>query len=198
MLRLYDYHDSGNGYKVRLLLSQLGLPFDYVETDIIKGETRTPEFLALNPNGRIPVVVLEDGRRSPNPTPSCSTSPKARPSCRPTATRGREVLQWLFFEQYSHEPYVAVARFLLRHTGAMPTASGAPMLAAAPEGRLCGARRDGAASGRDRVLRRRALHDRRHRALCLHACRRRGRVRAQRLFLRPGLARRGSRRSPDM
>ena len=60
MLRLYDYYDSGNGYKVRLLLTQLGLPFEYVEKDIMKGETRTPEFLALNPNGRIPVLQLED------------------------------------------------------------------------------------------------------------------------------------------
>jgi len=61
MLRLYDYYDSGNGYKVRLLLAQLGVPYDYVETDIMKGETRTPEFLALNPNGRVPVLQLEDG-----------------------------------------------------------------------------------------------------------------------------------------
>ena len=61
MLRLYDYYDSGNGYKVRLLLAQLGIPYEYVETDIMKGETRTPEFLKLNPNGRVPLVVLEDG-----------------------------------------------------------------------------------------------------------------------------------------
>ncbi len=52
MLRLYDYLISGNGYKVRLLLAQLGLPFERIELDIVKGETRTPEFLAKNPNGR--------------------------------------------------------------------------------------------------------------------------------------------------
>jgi len=62
MLKLYDYLDSGNGYKVRLLLSQLGRPFELIELDILRGETRTPEFLAINPNGRIPVLVLEDGR----------------------------------------------------------------------------------------------------------------------------------------
>src|SRR4029450_1942659 len=62
MLTLYDYLPSGNGYKVRLLLSQLRLPFKLVEKDIQNGETRTPEFLAMNPNGRIPLLRLEDGR----------------------------------------------------------------------------------------------------------------------------------------
>ncbi|MCH8314319.1 MAG: glutathione S-transferase N-terminal domain-containing protein, partial [Nitrospinae bacterium] len=62
MLKLYDYLDSGNGYKVRLLLSQLGRPFEMIERDILRGETRTAEVLALNPNGRIPVLMLEDGR----------------------------------------------------------------------------------------------------------------------------------------
>jgi glutathione S-transferase len=62
MLTLYDYLPSGNGYKVRLLLSQLGLPFKFVEKDIQKGETRTPAFLRMNPNGRIPLLQLEDGR----------------------------------------------------------------------------------------------------------------------------------------
>ena len=61
MMTLYDFMGSGNGYKVRLLLAQLGSPFKLVECDIMKGETRTPEFLARNPNGRIPTLQLEDG-----------------------------------------------------------------------------------------------------------------------------------------
>ena len=61
MLTLYDFMDSGNGYKVRLALAHLGLPYRLVECDILKGETRTPEFLAKNPNGRIPTLQLEDG-----------------------------------------------------------------------------------------------------------------------------------------
>jgi len=61
MLRLYDFLPSGNGYKVRLLLHKLGLPFELVELDISKGETRTPEFLKKNRNGRIPTLELEDG-----------------------------------------------------------------------------------------------------------------------------------------
>ena len=60
-LRLHDYSDSGNGYKVRLLLAMLGAPFELIEYDIVAGETRTPEFLARNANGRIPVLELEDG-----------------------------------------------------------------------------------------------------------------------------------------
>src|SRR5688572_25251241 len=116
MLRLYDYYDSGNGYKVRLLLAQLGIPYEYVETDIMKGETRTPEFLKLNPNGRIPVVVLEDGTPLAESNAILFYFAEGTPYL-PADKLGRaRVLQWLFFEQYSHEPYVAVARFLLRHT----------------------------------------------------------------------------------
>ena len=63
MLKLYDFLDSGNGYKCRLLLTALGLPFQLILKDILAGETRTPEFLAINADGRIPVLELEDGRR---------------------------------------------------------------------------------------------------------------------------------------
>ena len=62
MIRLYDYLPSGNGYKVRLLLTQLGIPFERIELNITKGETRTPEFLRKFPNGRIPAVELDDGK----------------------------------------------------------------------------------------------------------------------------------------
>ena len=65
MLRFYDFHESGNGYKVRLLLSHLQIPHERIEMDILRGDTRTPEFLALNPNGRIPLPVFEDGRTLP-------------------------------------------------------------------------------------------------------------------------------------
>jgi glutathione S-transferase len=116
MLRLYDYYDSGNGYKVRLLLAQLGITYEYVETDIIKGETRTPEFLAINPNGRIPVVVLEDGTPLAESNAILFYFAEGTPYLPSDRLDRARVLQWLFFEQYSHEPYVAVARFLLRHT----------------------------------------------------------------------------------
>ncbi len=111
MLTLYDYMDSGNGYKVRLVLARLGLPYKLVLCDILKGETRTPEFLARNPNGRIPTLELEDGSflaesgaiiwYLADGTPLAPKDRKAR----------AETLQWMFFEQYSHEPNIAVARF---------------------------------------------------------------------------------------
>ena len=116
MLRLYDYYDSGNGYKVRLLLTQLGLPFEYVEKDIMKGETRTPEFLALNPNGRIPVLQLEDGTALAESNAILFYLAEGTPYLPSDRLDQARVLQWLFFEQYSHEPYIAVVRFLLRHT----------------------------------------------------------------------------------
>jgi glutathione S-transferase len=116
MLRLYDYYDSGNGYKVRLLLAQLGIRYEYFETDIMKGETRTPEFLKLNPNGRIPLVVLEDGTPLAESNAILFYFAEGTPYLPADKLERARVLQWLFFEQYSHEPYVAVARFLLRHT----------------------------------------------------------------------------------
>ena len=110
MLRLYDYYDSGNGYKVRLLLTQLGLAFEYVEKDIMKGETRTPEFLALNPNGRIPVLELDDGRHLAESDAILFYLAEGTPFLPDDRFARADVLRWMFFEQYSHEPYIAVAR----------------------------------------------------------------------------------------
>ena len=110
-MRLYDFHESGNGYKVRLLLNQLGIPHERIELDILKGETRTPDFLAKNPNGRIPLLELDDGsllaesERDPVLPGRGTALPAGGPLDR------ARVLQWMFFEQYSHEPYVAVVRF---------------------------------------------------------------------------------------
>src|SRR5207302_9228148 len=117
MLKLYDYLPSGNGYKVRLLLSQLGIRFGLVEKDILKGETRTSEFLAINPNGRIPVLELEDGRRLAE-SGAILFYLAAGTSFFPDDDLTRaETLQWMFFEQYSHEPYIAVARFWTHYLG---------------------------------------------------------------------------------
>src|SRR5215475_8951678 len=111
MLRLYDFLPSGNGYKVRLLLSHLGVPFELVERDILRGETRTPEFLAINPNGRIPVLRLEDGRHLAESDAILFYLAQGTPFLSQDRFEQAETLQWLFFEQYSHEPYIATARF---------------------------------------------------------------------------------------
>lgn len=116
MYRLYDYLPSGNGYKVRLLLTQLGISFEYIELDILKGETRTSEFLEKNPNGRIPVLELEPGvflSESNAILLYLSEGTSFLPTDRLERAR---VTQWLFFEQYSHEPYIATSRFWL-HQG---------------------------------------------------------------------------------
>ena len=115
MLRLYDNHLSGNGYKPRLLLAHLGQACERIEVDILKAETRTPEFLARNPNGRIPVLELEDG--------ACIAESNAilfylaeGSRFLPSDRLARALtLQWMFFEQYSHEPCIAVARHWIQH-----------------------------------------------------------------------------------
>jgi glutathione S-transferase len=118
MLTLHDYLDSGNGYKIRLLLAQLGLPFRHVELDIMRGETRTSEFLARNPNGRVPTLELEDGTCLPESNAILWYLADGTAFV-PQDRLGRaQVLQWMFFEQYSHEPYVATPRFILRHLSA--------------------------------------------------------------------------------
>lgn len=111
MLRFYDFHESGNGYKVRLLLSHLQIPHERIEIDILRGETRTPEYLALNPNGRIPLLVLEDGRVLAESNAILFFLAENTGYWPEDSFLRAEVLQWMFFEQYSHEPYIAVIRF---------------------------------------------------------------------------------------
>jgi len=111
MLTLYDFLPSGNGYKVRLLLSQLGIPFKLVEKNILKGETRAPEFLAINPDGRIPTLQFDDGRILAQSNAIAFYFAEGTPFLPADKFERAQVLQWMFFEQYSHEPHIAVARF---------------------------------------------------------------------------------------
>jgi glutathione S-transferase len=115
MYRLYDYPPSGNGYKVRLLLSQLAISFDYVELDILKGETRTPEFLAKNPNGRIPLLEREPGHYLAESNAILFYLAQGTPFWPADPLAQTQVLSWMFFEQYSHEPNIATPRFWLCH-----------------------------------------------------------------------------------
>jgi len=116
LLRLYDFHDSGNCYKVRLLLGQLGIPYEIVEVDILSGKSRTPEFLARNINGRIPVLELEDGRHLAESNAILFYLAEGTPLLPEERWARAQVFQWMFFEQYSHEPNIATSRFWLRHT----------------------------------------------------------------------------------
>ncbi|HSN34257.1 MAG TPA: glutathione S-transferase family protein [Ideonella sp.] len=115
MLTIYGMSDSGNCYKVRLAAEQLRLPYRWVEVDSSRGETRTPEFLARNPNGKVPTLELEGGSFLPESNAILHYLADGTPLL-PSDRLGRaRVLQWMFFEQYSHEPYVAVARSILRY-----------------------------------------------------------------------------------
>ena len=115
MLRLYDYLPSGNGYKVRLLLTHLGTPFELIEKDIDKGETRTPEFLRINPNGRIPVLQTEEGGYLPESNAILFYLAEGTPYLPDERLPRAQVLQWMCFEQYSHEPNIATARYWITH-----------------------------------------------------------------------------------
>ena len=115
MLRLYDTITSGNGYKVRWILMRLGLPFERVELDIDRGETRTPAFLAMNPNGRVPLLRIAPGDWLAESNAILCYLAEGTPYM-PADRRGRAaVLQWLFFEQYSHEPNIATPRYWIKH-----------------------------------------------------------------------------------
>ena len=110
-MRLYQMQDSGNCYKARLLARQLGLPLELVDIDILKGESRTEDFLARNPNGRVPTLELDDGRFLAESDAILFYLAEGTHFLPTDRFARAEALQWMFFEQYSHEPYIAVARF---------------------------------------------------------------------------------------
>jgi glutathione S-transferase len=116
-MKLYDFLPSGNGYKCRLALAQLGMKYELVEKDIIKGETRVSAFLAKNPNGRIPLLELDDGRTLAESNAILFYLAEGTKLFPEDHFARAEVLQWMCFEQYSHEPYVAVARFWIHYLG---------------------------------------------------------------------------------
>src|SRR5262245_49979223 len=113
MYTLHSMQRSGNSYKVRLALAQLRIPYDLIEVDILKGETRTPEFLAMNPGGHVPVLEVSPGRYLAESNAilwyiagGTSLAPDDR-------IDRAETLQWMFFEQNSLEPHLGSAHFWL-------------------------------------------------------------------------------------
>jgi len=112
MITVYGYSPSGNCHKLRMLLTQLGREFRWVETDSAHGATRTPEYLAKNPNGKVPMIELEDGRVMVESNAILCWLAEGTRFFAGDAWQRAQTLAWMFFEQYSHEPYVAVARFI--------------------------------------------------------------------------------------
>jgi len=115
LLKLYDNGESRNGHKVLLLLTQLGTPFERVEIDIFKGESRTPEFLAKNPFGKIPALELDDGTVLAESGAILWYLADGTPYLPDGKLARADVLRWMFFEQNMHETSVAEARFITRH-----------------------------------------------------------------------------------
>lgn len=111
-LTVYGMSGSGNCYKLRLLLEQIGSRYRWVEIDSAAGATRTPEFLALNANGKVPILVREDGRVLCESNAILCWLGEGTPYLPSDPWQRAQALSWMFFEQYSHEPYIAVARFI--------------------------------------------------------------------------------------
>ncbi|MHB0776146.1 glutathione S-transferase family protein [Halomonas sp. WWR20] len=120
MLTVYGDYRSGNCYKVQWLLHRLDMPHRWIEVDILAGDTRTETFQARNPNCKIPVIECHDGRMLAESNAILhylAAGSELIPSGNFPHAR---MLQWQFFEQYSHEPYIAVARFIARYLGLPP------------------------------------------------------------------------------
>lgn len=116
-MRLYDFLPSGNGYKVRLLLHQLSIDYERIEVNILNRETRTPEFLAKNLNGRIPVLEITPDQVLAESNAIIYYLSQGTPYFPDQPWEAAQVMQWLFFEQYSHEPYIATSRFWITCLG---------------------------------------------------------------------------------
>jgi glutathione S-transferase len=110
MITVYGMVESGNCWKAAQILRLTGQAFDWVETDSNSGATRTEKFLALNPNGKVPTVVLADGAVITESNAILLHFSEGTPWLPPPGLARTRVHEWLFFEQYSHEPYIAVAR----------------------------------------------------------------------------------------
>ena len=117
MLTVYGDDKSGNCLKVAWVAAHLGIPLDWRAVDILKGETRTPDFLALNPDGRVPTRVVEDGRTLSESNAIIGYLARGSALIPADDFARAKMRQWLFWEQYSHEPYIAVRRFQRLYLG---------------------------------------------------------------------------------
>ena len=114
MYKVFGMSASGNCYKVKLLLEQLQAQYRWEEVDIMTGATRTPEFLSMNPNGRVPTLEITHGQYLPESNAILCYLADGTAFWPSKRFERAETLQWMFFEQYSHEPYIAIARFICK------------------------------------------------------------------------------------
>jgi glutathione S-transferase len=116
-LTVYGDSISGNCLKVKWVAERLAIPFRWIETDVLKAQTRTPDFLALNPAGQVPLAILEDGRPLAQSNGIMLHLAEGSDLVPEDPYERAKMFEWLFWEQYSHEPYVAVARFQMAYLG---------------------------------------------------------------------------------
>lgn len=112
-MKVYGTSVSGNCYKIKLLLHVLKIPYEWIETDTRKGETKTQEFLLKNPVGKVPLLELESGEFLSESNAILYFLAKGTDFFPDDLLAQSRILQWMFFEQYSHEPYIAVNRWLI-------------------------------------------------------------------------------------
>ena len=116
-MKIYGDKKSGNCLKVKWTADFLSIPYQWIETDIMVGESRTPQFLAMNPAGQVPAVILADGRPLAQSNAIILHLAEGSALIPADAYDRARMLEWLFWEQYSHEPYIAVVRFQVRYQG---------------------------------------------------------------------------------
>lgn len=117
MITVYGDIQSGNCYKIKLLMSLLDIPHHWQHVDILNGESRTEDYLAKNPNGKIPLLELDDGRHLAESNAILNYLAEGSRYLPDNRYQRALVLQWQFFEQYSHEPFIAVARYINKYPG---------------------------------------------------------------------------------
>ena len=117
MIKIYGDIQSGNCFKIKLLCALLDIEHEWVHVDILAGETKTSDFLTKNPNAKIPLLELEDGRCLSESNAILNYLADGTELISKDSFERAKILQWQFFEQYSHEPYIAVARFIAKYLG---------------------------------------------------------------------------------
>lgn len=117
MYKIYGDINSGNCYKVKLLAEQLALSYEWIGVDTLKKETHSAAYLAKNPNGKIPLLETPAGEYLPESNAILHYLAQGTSMLPTDRLEHAQVLQWLFFEQYSHEPYIATARYIVRYLG---------------------------------------------------------------------------------
>lgn len=116
-MKVYGDIKSGNCYKIKLLMSILSIEHEWVEIDILAGDTQADNFVKMNPNGKIPLLELDDGRFISESNAILFYLANGSSLLGECAYGNAKILQWQFFEQYSHEPYIAVARYIAKYLG---------------------------------------------------------------------------------